>query len=185
MDSKEKLSFTTVLLHWGVGLAVVMIWAVGFYIAETESSGLLPLHKSFGMLLLPIILLRVYWRMKSGWLEPVRPFNKFEQLVSKTTHWFLLIAIVAMPLFGMLWQFSAGHGLFLFGIELVHPNFSVADPSKTVAISKFWRGIGSEGHEITAYLLITAIGLHVLAGLKHHFIDKDGSLLRMLGKKVS
>lgn len=185
MDSKEKLSFMTVLLHWGVGLAVITLCAVGLYMAETDSYGLYPIHKSIGVLLLPIILLRVYWRMKSGWLQPVREYAAFEQLISKSIHWFLLIAIIAMPVFGMLGQIAGGHGLFIFGFELVHPNYSVADPSKTVAISKFWGKIGREGHEITGLLLIAAIALHSLAGLKHHFIDKDSALSRMLGKKVS
>ncbi len=184
MDSKEKLSSMTVLLHWGVGLAVIMLWMAGWYIAETDSSGLLPIHKSIGMLLLPIILIRVWWRMKSGWPQSIRDHNAIEKLIARSTHWFLLIAIIAMPLFGMLWQVAGGHGLFIFGIEVVHPNFSVADPSKTEAISKAWRKIGSEGHEITAYLLLAAIALHALAGLKSHFIDKDKTLLRMLGKKV-
>lgn len=183
-DTYHQLSRTTVVLHWLVSLFIVILLAVGIYMAETETRSLYPLHKSFGVLILFLVIPRIWWRMKNGWPVPVGQYPVHEQLLSKVTHWILLLGTLLMPISGILMSVIGGKGLAVFGLTLAAANPDPADPTKTLAYNGEWAGFFHESHEVIGYLLIAAIVLHVIGALKHHIVDKDGTLMRIKGMKV-
>ena len=183
-DQREKLSTTTVVLHWIVGLSVLGLLTVGIYMDQTHTYALYPLHKSFGVLIFFLIVARVVWRIKNGWPEPVGEYPKAEQLLAKIVHYVLLVGIVLMPISGFLMSAVGGSGVEFFGLEWVARNPDPANPSETVSHNSTVSGVAHEMHGIIAYTLIVAIGLHIAGALKHHIVDKDGTLRRMLGQRI-
>lgn len=182
MDTKEKLGGTTRCLHWIIAICFIALTAVGIYMANTEAWSLYPLHKSVGIILFVVILLRVGWRIKQGWPAPVGEYPKIEQLLAKVTHWILLLGTIAMPITGMLYSGLSGHGFGIFGWTLVNGNYDPENPEQVIAHSERLSALSEQAHEIIGYTLAIAIILHIAGACKHHFVDKDPTLLRMLGK---
>jgi cytochrome b561 len=184
LDTRSQLSHATVVLHWLVALAVIAMLALGIYMAETETRSLYPLHKSFGVLVFLLVIVRVAWRMKNGWLEPVGDYPRRERVLAKAVHYLLLIGTVLMPLSGFLMSALGGTGVAVFGLELVARNPDPANPARVLAhnaeAAAFFRGM----HGAVAFILIVAIGLHIAGSLKHHLVDKDGTLKRIFGARV-
>lgn len=182
MDTKDKLSLTTRSLHWIIAMCFIALTAVGIYMANTETWMLYPLHKSMGIILFVVILLRVGWRIKQGWPTPAGQYQKIEQRLSKITHWILLLGTVAMPITGMFYSGMSGHGFDVFGWTLVKSNYDPQNQGQVIPHSELLSAISEQAHEIIGYTLTLAIGLHIIGACKHHFLDKDRTLLRMLGK---
>ena len=182
MDTKEKLSLPTVALHWVVATFIIALTALGMYMEDAGSATLYMIHKSFGVLIFVVILVRVFWRFKNGWPEPVSQYKKFEIVLSKIVHWALLLLTIIMPISGMMMSGFGGHGFGIFGLELVARNPDPASPDKVIAINGTLAQIGHVVHGGAKNVLIAAIVLHVVGALKHHFVDKDATLKRMLGK---
>jgi cytochrome b561 len=82
----------------------------------------------------------------------------------------------------MLYSGGSGHGLSLFGWVIVPENPDIENPGNVIAYSETMSQFGETAHEILGYALVVAILLHIIGALKHHLLDKDRTLLRMLGK---
>lgn len=180
--SRTPLSLTTRLLHWVVGLFMIGLITVGIYMDQASAYDLYPIHKSLGIIALVFILMRVVWRVMKGWPTPVSDYHKHEQMLSKVIHWVLIIGTLLMPISGMMMSGAGGHGLSVFGLELLASNHG--PDGKTVPLNASVAGFGSEVHGIVGYVLIGAIVLHVAGALKHHVVDKDNTLRRMLGLRL-
>ncbi|CAB5505691.1 hypothetical protein THERMOT_2200 [Bathymodiolus thermophilus thioautotrophic gill symbiont] len=180
-DTREKLSALTITLHWIVGLSVIALAVIGVYMSENEAFELYPIHKSIGVLIFAVIIARVYWRFVNGWLKPVSTYKAIEHNLAKIIHWVLIIAIVVMPISGFIMSGAGGYGVSVFGLEIIAAQF---DPIAKEAIphNAALAGFMAEVHEIAGWTMIVAIVLHFFGALKHHFINKDNTLRRMLGK---
>ena len=170
MDKQQTLSKVTVTFHWAVALLVIPLLAVGVYMALTDTWGLYDIHKSFGLLVIPLLLARVVWRLRQGWPQPLSTYTAVEQRLAKVTHWVLLLGILAMPLTGMLYSGAGGHGFGIFGLTLLPENHAPNQPGQVVPHSATFEVIGETAH--------------IAGALKHHLIDRDGTLRRMLGRSV-
>ncbi|NDV90913.1 cytochrome b [Alteromonas sp. 345S023] len=186
-DNHNKFATTTVLLHWLVGLTIIGLLAVGIYMSENDVYELYPWHKAFGFLVLFVALARVVWRMKNGWPAAAANTNytPIERKLAAVVHWVLISATLLMPISGLMGSVLGGHGLDVFGVEIFAPNYSVDDPEKTLPINYALSKAGGAIHFYLGYTLIVALLLHVAGALKHHLIDKDGTLKRMLGKTIN
>lgn len=184
-DNKDKLSPVTVSLHWLVGITIIALLAVGIYMKEFEVLGLYNIHKSTGVLIFAFILARVAWRAKNGWPEPAGNYKRTERLLAKITHWVLLAGTVIMPVSGMMMSGAGGYGFGIFSLTIMAPNPDPGNPQEVVPLNETVAELGHELHEITGYLLIAAVLLHIAGALKHHIVDKDGTLRRMLGADIS
>ena len=183
-DTKNKLSHITIALHWIVGLTIITLLGVGFYMDLTHTYSLYPIHKSVGVCIFVVIILRVIWRIYNGWPEPASNYKKWEQNLSKIVHYILLIGSVLMPLSGMMMSAMGGHGISVFGFELFHHNPDPLNPDKALPLNADMAKAGAAIHEWVAFILIGAVFLHIAGALKHHIIDGDGTLKRMLGKNI-
>lgn len=184
MDTRDKLSPTTIYLHWLVAVLMILMTALGLFMEDLESQFLFDTHTTFGWIVLIVILPRVIWRMKNGWPDAVGNYSEIEHLSSKVMHWVLILATLLMPLSGILLSVANGHGLAFYSFELIPEN---PDPNTVGEVLPLAPGLGEFGsliHGFVGEILPYAIALHVVGALKHHLIDKDETLRRMLGMKT-
>lgn len=182
LDSSDKLSHTTRGLHWLIALTIIALWGVGWYMATNKVYPLYSWHKSFGILVVLFAVVRVGWRIKNGWPSALPSHQQWERALSKLVHWLLIISTLLMPLSGMLMSAMGGHGLQLFGLELFPHNPMPDNPQRNMPINKELAELFHSVHGIAAKLLLVSLVLHVAGALKHHVIDKDNTLKRMLGR---
>lgn len=184
MDNTRALSKPTLWLHWLVAGVMLPMLALGIYMSLDEAYGLYDIHKSIGLVALPLLLARAAWRLRQGWPKPLNRYSAIEQLLAKATHWGLLAGSLAMPLTGMLYSGAGGHGFGIFGLELVPSNPHPTEPYAVIAWNQWLADAGETAHEWIGYGLVVVLGLHVAGALKHHVLDRDGTLVRMLGRVV-
>lgn len=175
--TQNSLSGTTKILHILVALGMIGLLAVGLYMSEYEVFFLYDIHKSVGAIMFVLALTRVLWRVKKGWPSAVGVASKIQHMIAKAVHWILIIATVLFPLSGLMMSIGGGHGLAIFGLEIVSETLDTA--GETVALNGAIGGLGHEIHETIVYFVIAAIVLHVAGALKHHFVDKDETITRM------
>lgn len=184
-DTRSKLSKTTISLHWIVAFLMIMLLASGIYMASTETFALYPWHKSFGVVVFVFAILRITWRIKQGWPVHVGDYSLMEKLLSKATHWALITGTVAMPVSGFIMNAMGGYGVEAFGVELFPSNTGPEGPFDFVAINEPVADFAHSVHSLAGDLLVAAIFLHLVGALKHHFLDRDATIRRMLGAKAS
>lgn len=178
-DTQQRLSRTTILLHWIVGLGMIALIGVGLYMSQNKVFSLYPIHKSMGAILFVFIVWRVIWRMINGFPQPVGDYSVFEKLLSKIVHWVLIIGSLLYPISGMLMSVMGGRGAAIFSLELIAPNIVNGKP---VALNETLAGLGAQIHGMITPVIIIAIILHVVGAYKHHIIDKDDTMRRILGR---
>lgn len=157
---------------------MIGLLCVGVYMEEFSDYSLYPIHKSMGVLALLLILPRVVVRIIKGWPAAAGDYATHEIVLSKIAHWVLLLGTLLMPISGMLMSGLGGHGIHVFGVELMAKNLNAA--GKVEAINPTIAGIAHEAHGWIAYIVIGALVLHIAGAIKHHVMDKDRTLLRML-----
>ncbi|MCF6437495.1 cytochrome b [Pseudoalteromonas sp. MMG022] len=179
MNNNLSLSVTTRAMHWLVGLTMLGLIMVGFYMVNLEVWALYPIHKALGVLALLLILPRAIYRVKRGFPKPVDGVSPSNQKLAHAAHWLLLLGTVLMPVSGMLYSGFGGYGINIFGFHLVAENIvgdEIVPFNETVFI------IAKNAHSLIGYGLSALIVVHIAAAFKHHMVDKDATLSRMLGK---
>lgn len=179
MDAQDKLSQTTVAFHWFLGVSIIALIAFGIYVenlADSPQKGdLIGIHVSVGVLVFGLAAFRMIWRIKNGLPEPLTPSPRWQELTAKSVHVVLLAGTVLLPISGVMMSVGGGHGVAVFGVELIA---GLAEKDEILS------QVGHVVHEWGGKLMIAAILLHVVGALKHHFVDKDATLLRMFGRRV-
>lgn len=177
-NTSTDYGFVAIALHWLVALAVLGlfilgIWMTGldYYDAWYERGP--DLHKSIGVLLLIAVAIRLAWRRLDPTPGPVATHAPWERHLAGTTHIALYALLFAVMIAGYLISTADGRPVHVFGLFSVPATLSGIDNQEDIA---------GEVHELLAYILIGLATLHAFAALKHHFIDRDRTLRRMLGR---
>lgn len=177
-NSPSSYGLLSVLMHWSVALLVFAlfglgVWMVdlGYYSSWRQTAP--ALHKSFGLLLFALLLLRWLWRFCSPLPAPLSSYSRLTRLAAKFGHSLLFFGLFAVLVAGYLISTADGRGISLFGWFEVPALFAAFNNQEDIA---GWV------HKYLAWALVIFAGLHALAALKHHFIDRDSTLKRMLGR---
>lgn len=170
---KTRYDGVAMLFHWVLAIAIIGTFSVGWYMADLPFSltrlKLFNWHKWAGVTILALSALRLLWRL--GHRPPADlPMPAWQKLGAHAVHWLLYAAFFAVPLSGWAYSSAAGFPIVWFGV-LPLPDFVPKDKALAEAI-KPW-------HAVSAYLLLGLAAVHVIAALKHQFIDHDGLLHRM------
>lgn len=180
-DTREKLSGLSVGLHWIIALAMIGMVAFGLILEEMPRSDgksvLVQLHKSIGVTVLGLALIRLFWRVRQGMPAHVGVYTALEQTLAKVTHAFLLLATLLLPISGLLASIGNARAVSLFGMPFI--------PQLLAQKNELLAKIGGASHAILGKLIIAAILLHMIGAVKHHLVDRDGTLRRMLGARVT
>lgn len=171
------LSTATKLLHWSTALGILCVLPLGFYMVANEAWHWYIWHKSLGVLLLPLLVIRAIYRLRTGWPPAASHYTRIEHTLAKITHWLLLLGIFALPLSGMAYSGTSGHGVSLWGLALFPANYVDGEAQTLNANWELW---AQQTHSLLGWMLAGVIALHVIGALKHHFLDKDSTLKRML-----
>ncbi|WP_310498634.1 cytochrome b [Sandarakinorhabdus sp.] len=171
---RSRYSRVAIVLHWLMALLIIGNLAGGFLHDFVPREGgqralVMGLHRSFGLMLLALVVVRTGWRL--GHAPPALPhyFTVAERLLARATHGGFYVAMLVMPLLG--WAMADGNDRPLHFLGLV-------DVPK-MGVSKPLAGLAKEGHELLGWVILAMLTLHVAAIVKHAVLDRDNLLPRM------
>ncbi len=185
MNAPGKYTKTAMLLHWLVAVLIAINVALAWTVDAFPDSLVRPvidLHKSIGITVLGLALLRILWRFAHR--PPPMPdsYPPAERAGAHAAHRVLYGLIVGLPLSGWLhdsaYKYAADAPLRLFGLV---PWFRIGLLANLDPVPKeYWHGVLYAVHESLAYVLYVMVALHILGALKHQFLDRHAELQRML-----
>ncbi len=170
-----RYAATAIALHWLTALLIAVTFPLGLYMHGLALSPfklqLVSYHKWLGVTIFLLALARLAWRL--GHAPPPLPdtIPAWQQRAAQGLHHLLYVLLLAIPLSG--WLMSSAKGVPVVYLGLVQLPDLVG---KDKALGEMLE----EVHEMLNFGLLGLVGMHVAAALKHHFIDKDTTLLRML-----
>ena len=162
------------IFHWLLFLMLTFSIVAGNFLASmpkgAEKLQAAGMHKSFGVALITLIMLRLVWRLINETPRLPDETTAAEAFVAKAMHWGLYVLMFAQPLAGIMMTQSAGYPVSFFGLfEL--PVLLDKNPE----LAKTFLSI----HGTVWILLVIAVIGHAAAALHHHFIKKDNVLKQM------
>lgn len=161
-------------VHWLTLALFVGLFALGWYRDDLPAAmrgPALQLHKSFGITVLVLTILRLIWRFTAGVPAVPADLPAWQKLGARASHFLLYLLLLAQPMVGWLWSSANTRPIefyFLFQLPWL------IGPDKALS-----RDLGHL-HGLIADALLIVIGLHAAAALYHHFIRKDRVLVGML-----
>jgi cytochrome b561 len=173
--SKKQYDGMQVLLHWLSALLICAAFGLAWTMDDMPLSPLkfkiISWHKWAGITVLGLVAIRLIWLKLKGAPAADPRLPAWQSKLSSGVHHLLYLLMFAMPLSGWLMSSAKGISVAYLGLwqlpNLVEKNEALAGTLKS-------------SHEIFATALLVLIGLHIAAALKHHFIDRDTILARML-----
>jgi cytochrome b561 len=173
-DITDRYTATAVALHWIIAISVIGLVGWGWWMQTIPKLPPGPrvdafnLHKSFGLLVLALMIVRAVWRSQHP-PPPRMPARAWESRAAKGVHWLLYICLFIQPLSGYMGSAFSGYPVKWFGMVL--PSWA--------ASSQPLKDLMSTVHLLNSWLLVALIAIHVLAAGKHALIDRDGLLRRI------
>ena len=165
---------TALALHWIVAGVIICAFSLGLVVSDLPFSPqklkLVAYHKWLGITVLALVALRGIWRLTHR--PPALPPMPAWQLIgAKFTHALMYTLMFAIPFSGWLFSSADGYRVVYLGL-LPLPNL--------IAKNKLLADALGDIHATFAWLMLYVLLLHVAAALKHHFLDRDDTLRRML-----
>ena len=173
-NTADRYGSVAQTLHWTIVALLIVQFTLG-KIADGLPIGLdklvtLARHKSFGITILALATIRLLWRLFNR-PPPLPPMPGWQRVLAHFNHAALYALLFAMPLTGWLMSSAKHFPVSWFGL-LQLPDFIAPDAGLAHDLE--------DVHEMLSNVLLALVGLHVLAALKHQYVDRDGLLMRML-----
>ena len=194
-QASTRYTKTAVILHWLIAIGIFAMFALGWYMSELPKDApkqiaydlfdwgiytwqlseeasprtfYFNLHKSIGVTLLGLIIIRVLWRITHRPPALLSSYKAWEKKLATGTHHLLYLLMIAMPVSGLIMAVSSKYGVKWFGIDFIGglDNTPLRETFKEV-------------HEVIGAIILLVLILHILGALKHKFIDKDDTMKRM------
>ena len=181
----QRYNRTAMTLHWLVAALILVNVFYGLAAKsadDTRVRALVDAHKSIGLTVLGLVLLRIFWRL--GHPPPPLPhsYPKLEKIGAHAAHYALYVVILLLPLSGYLhdsaWNGAAAHPLVWFGV-LHLPRMPIVKSFDPATKDQLHALFGA-AHVYIGYVLYGLVGLHLLGVAKHHVIDHEAEISRML-----
>ena len=171
------------LLHWLIAFGMIGIVVLGMVMHELDPFNgswlgyttfqLYQFHKSVGFTLMALVVVRLIWKMSNPTPELPSGMKSWEAFLAKSVHIALYVALIGMPITGWL-MVSASP------FQIPSSYFGLFNVPHLLGPSEQLEAIFMTLHDLLGKLLIAALVLHVAGALKHHFVEKDDVLKRML-----
>ena len=177
-NSRRQYGSITKVLHW----CIALVFAIQYYLVywkhyvlpeNSELGGfyIRQLHKPIGVIALLLALFVLAWKQFNTKPEYIGISSPWQKLAAYIVHMLLYASILIMPLSGLLMSTASGYPINLFGLYEL-PLF--LEKSKPLAKTCYTI------HVYVSYLTIGLVATHIGAALKHHFVDKNQVLMRMI-----
>lgn len=178
-NTEETYGAVAVGIHWLMALVIPGLFALGLWMVDLTYYDAWykrapEIHKGIGILLFGTLLFRVLWRGLNPKPRPEPGLSHFERVAASWTHVALYLLLFAVMLSGYLISTADGRSIGVFGVFQVPATVSGVPNQADVA---------GQIHLVLAIALVSLAGVHALAALKHHFVDRDQTLVRMIGRK--
>ena len=186
---------TAVILHWLIALGIFGMFALGWFMSDipkeapkqlsfdlfnwgiytwqvseeiSPRSFYFNVHKSFGVTIFALILLRIIWRLTHTPPALLSSYKAIERKLANGTHRLLYLLMLVLPLSGVIMATYSKYGIKWFGMNFIKglDNNPMRELYKSI-------------HEIVGLILLAFVVIHILGALKHKLIDKDDTLKRM------
>lgn len=162
-------------LHWTMALLIfamfVLGWvAVGYPLSPTKLD-LFIWHKSIGLTLLGLVGVRLVWRVINTTPVPPPAISSLEHTLARLGHGTLYALMILMPVSGYVINSTADFGFRLYGWARV-PNL--------IPANKAWQDVAEAVHLVLFWVFAVVILIHIAAALRHHLINNNNVLTRML-----
>jgi len=172
-NSEMHFGMIAIILHWIMAILLIALLVLGLYMVRVpislEKLKLYGWHKEYGMLALLLVIARSIWRISNR--IPTLSLPWWEKVAARTVHYAFYGFMFAMPITG--WIITSASGLPVSFFDwFVFPDLVAPNPDTMSLFQQIHKWLG--------YGLIATIILHTSAALKHHFINKDDILKRML-----
>jgi cytochrome b561 len=172
---KPSYTVTARALHWITAALILFMLPAGFMAAHEWGGplqdALYDLHKSFGALIIPVVVFRLIYR----WMHPPLPLPEdiapVHRLAAGATHWALYILLVAQPMVGWI-ATSAYPAPVPFFWKITLPSIWTEDRALSDQLFSI--------HQLIGIAIACLVAAHIAGALYHHFVRKDRVLMRMI-----
>ena len=175
-DSEHATRYTTtaIVLHWLIAAGVIVLIGWGWWMQTIPKLPVGPrvdafnLHKSIGMTVLLLMLVRISWRARHR-PPPLMPMPRWQAQLAQAVHVLLYICLIVQPMSGYLGSAFSGYPVRFFGIVLPAwaPKYDILKDAFGVV------------HLVNSWVLVGALALHVAGTVKHALLERDGSFRRI------
>lgn len=178
-DSATAFGVISILMHWYVAIVVFFFLITGFTTEFIGPHGALrPFredltwwHMSIGVTSIPIFLYRTFWRLHYG--EPKTAEQHWALELSSNIVWRFILVIIIWQIFtGAGYELTHGNPVHWFGLVLIEPG----QPTWILPLTDYFL----RAHNWPSYIMMGLLLLHIGGALKHHFIDRDQVLRKIL-----
>jgi cytochrome b561 len=177
-NTQDSYGLIAIALHWLVALAVFALFGLGLWMTGLDYYDpwyhrAPEIHKGLGVLLFLVLIARLAWRLANPRPRPEPTLSTLERRASSLAHALLYGLLFAVMAAGYLISTADERPIDVFGLFAV--------PAMLTGLPEQADRAG-DVHLALAIALVVLAGVHALGALKHHFIDRDQTLLRMLGR---
>lgn len=168
-----------ILLHWSSAVLLIALFSLGYWMVDLGYYHVWykdapDLHRSFGTVLFCLMTFRIIWKWCQVQPKTLDSYTKVERVIGKIVHSLLYLLSFIIMCSGYLISTADGHSINVF--QLIHiPSMGQLFENQ--------EDITGDIHKYAAYIIMGMVVSHILAALKHHFIDKDITLRRMITLK--
>jgi cytochrome b561 len=168
-NTAEKYGIVAQTLHWLIVIGLVASYFIAEAAEDKEIGSLIALHRSIGITILILAILRMLWRLVDRPPPWPATMGRCEHVIARATHLTFYALLFALPITGWLFSSAEGDPVRYFGLfEL--PALTARADAETF----------KELHETLFNVLLLFAALHVAGALKHHFWNRDHVLRSML-----
>ena len=174
-NTRDRWGSISQALHWLTALLLVWMGWLGLTMGDLPSGpgkiATYAQHKSIGITLLALVVVRVLWRLHAGRPSAVAGTPLWQDRVAGLSHWGMYALLLAMPLSGWVLNSASGFPLQWFGLFNL-PAIARRDPGL--------HELAEDAHELLFWVLVAMVVAHAAAAFYHHLFLRDSTLSRML-----
>ncbi|WP_372971062.1 cytochrome b [Marinobacter sp.] len=176
-NTANRFGAVSIGFHWLVAAAVFGLFGLGFWMVDLSYYDdwyrtAPDIHRSVGILLLMVMVLRLAWRIVNPVPKPLSNHSRLEVLAAHGAHLMLYVLVFVAMVSGYLISTADGSSISVFDwFEVPSVTGQIKGMEDTAGLVHYW----------STWALVVLAGLHGLAAVKHHLVDRDDTLRRMLG----
>ena len=179
-DTPQRYGSISRAFHWGMGLILLILWVVGILIAnnlipQESRKDVVGVHKSIGIIILCIAILRVLWRIWNKNAPSSSKFPWYGRIFSRINTYLFYTLMFVFPLSGIIMTLANGRNLAIFGATIISP---FSEEFRSPLIGQY----AHQAHETCGYIFIVSLTLHIIGVLFHTVVLKDKLIKRMWGR---
>lgn len=177
-NTSVSYGLVAVIIHWLVALVVFGLFGLGYWMVELSYYDdwyrrAPDIHRSIGILLLMVMIFRVVWRAANVSPEPLPGHARWEVRSAHIAHFLLYLLIFVAMVSGYLISTADGSSISVFDwFEVPSVTGQIKGMEDTAGTVHYW----------STWAIVGLAAVHAAGALKHHLLDRDRTLRRMLGK---